>query len=590
MKKPSDKWIRFRISTILVFFCLVSFIIAGRAFQLQVLKRDQLCKLAERQYKKNIPLVPKRGTIYTRGYEELAVTVEVDSIYAEPDSIDTPKLTAKRLASLLPLSRKELEDNLSSSKSFVWLARKVTPSTIERVKSLNIRGIGFVKENRRFYPNGELASHAVGFSGIDGTGLGGIELAHDAQIKGKTELVRAERDALGKRTLPMDFGFEDSLAGNSVVLTIDKTIQYTAEKELAEAVRKSGAKGGTAIVMDPKSGEVLAMANYPQFNPNDLSSTYQATLKNSAIVDTYEPGSTFKVFLLAAALEEGVVTPEEKFNCEKGSLELAGKKITDTHKHGSLTVKEIMKFSSNIGSAKIGGKLGKERFYDYITSFGFGSPTGIELSGEGRGILRSMKTWSKLELATISFGQGISVTPIQMVTAFSAIANGGYLMKPYLVKDVLDRDGKAIKRNQPQIVKKVISGDTASKVTEMLRDAVAEGGTGTEAALNGYDVAGKTGTAQKVSGGRGYAENKHVASFIGFVPAESPELVVLVAIDEPEGIQYGGIVAAPAFKAIAETSLRYLNSPKKNDVEIPVGAAMKVAKADHLPQRRGDAE
>ena len=590
MKKPSDKWIRFRISTILVFFCLVSFIIAGRAFQLQVLKRDQLCKLAERQYKKNIPLVPKRGTIYTRGYEELAVTVEVDSIYAEPDSIDTPKLTAKRLASLLPLSRKELEDNLSSSKSFVWLARKVTPSTIERVKSLNIRGIGFVKENRRFYPNGELASHAVGFSGIDGTGLGGIELAHDAQIKGKNELVRAERDAFGKRTLPMDFGFEDSLAGNSVVLTIDKTIQYTAEKELAEAVRKSGAKGGTAIVMDPKSGEVLAMANYPQFNPNDLSSCSQAALKNRAIVDTYEPGSTFKVFLLAAALEEGVVRPGDKFNCEKGSMELAGKVIHDTHKHGTLTVREIMKFSSNIGSAKIAAKLGKERFYDYITSFGFGSPTGIELNGEGSGILRSMKTWSKLELANVSFGQGVSVTPLQLTTAFSAIANGGYLMKPYLVKDILDRDGKVIKSNQPQIVKKVISGDTASKVTEMLRDAVAEGGTGTEAALNGYDVAGKTGTAQKVSGGRGYAENKHVASFIGFVPAESPELVVLVAIDEPEGIQYGGIVAAPAFKAIAETSLRYLNSPKKNDVEIPVGAAMKVAKADHLPQRRGDAE
>lgn len=580
MKKPSDKWIRFRISTVLVFFCLLSFIIAGRAFQLQVLKRDQLCKLAERQYKKNIPLVPKRGTIYTRGYEELAVTVEVDSTYAEPDSIDTPKLAAKRLAPLLSLSRKELEDQLSSSKSFVWLARKVTPSTIEHVKSLNIRGIGFVKENRRFYPNGELASHVVGFSGIDGTGLGGIELAHDAQIKGKTELVRAERDALGKRTLPMDFGFEDSLAGNSVVLTIDKTIQYTAEKELEEAVRKSGAKGGTAIVMDPKSGEVLAMANYPQFNPNDLSSCSQVALKNRAIVDTYEPGSTFKVFLLAAALEEGVVRPGDKFYCEQGSMELAGKVIHDTHKHGTLTVREIMKFSSNIGSAKIAAKLGKERFYDYITSFGFGSPTGIELNGEGSGILRSMNTWSKLELANLSFGQGVSVTPLQLTTAFSAIANGGFLMKPYLVKDILDRDGKVIKSNQPQIVKKVISGDTASKVTEMLRDAVAEGGTGTEAALNGYDVAGKTGTAQKVSGGRGYTENKHVASFIGFVPAESPELVVLVAIDEPEGIQYGGIVAAPAFRAIAETSLRYLNSPKKNDGQLPAGSALKVAKLD----------
>ena len=579
MKKPKEKWIRFRITTILVFFCLLAFIVAGRAFQLQVLKRDQLCKLAERQYKNKIPLVPKRGTIYSKGYEELAVTVEVDSVYAEPDDIEDPKLASKRLAPVLSVSRKKLEDRFSSSKSFVWLARKVSPSLIKRVKSLDIQGIGFVKENRRFYPNAELASHVVGFSGIDGSGLGGIELAQDTQIKGKVEFVRAERDALGKRTLPKDLGFEDYLTGNSIVLTIDKTIQYTAEKELANAVRKSGAKGGTAIVMDPKTGEVLAMANYPQFNPNDISSYPQADLKNKAIVDTYEPGSTFKVFLLAAALEEGVVKPGDKFFCENGSMEFAGKVIHDTHKHGTLTVREIMKVSSNIGAAKIAVKLGKERYHGYLSSFGFGSPTGIELKGEGSGILRSMKTWSKLELANISFGQGVSVTPLQLTTAFSAIANGGYLMKPYLVKDILDKDGKVIKRNQPQIVKKIISGETALKVTEMLRDAVAEGGTGTAAALAGYDVAGKTGTAQKVSGGRGYAGNKHVASFIGFVPAQSPKLVVLVAIDEPEGVQYGGVVAAPVFKAIAESSLRYLNTPDKNGGEIPEGETMKVAKA-----------
>lgn len=580
MKKPSEKWIRFRISTILVFFCLLAFIVAGRAFQLQVLKRDQLCRLAERQYKNKVPLVPKRGTIYSRGYEELAVTVEVDSIYAEPDAVEDAKLAAKKLAPVLSVSRKELEERLSASKSFVWLARKVSPSLIERVKSLDIQGIGFVKENKRFYPNAELASHVVGFSGIDGSGLGGIELAQDVQIKGKVELIRAERDALGKRTLPNDFGFEESLAGNSVVLTIDKTIQYTAERELAEAVKKSGAKGGTAIVMDPKSGEVLAMANYPQFNPNDLSSYPQAFLKNRAIVDTYEPGSTFKVFLLAAALEEGVVKPEDTFFCENGSMELAGKVIHDTHKYGTLTVSEIMKFSSNIGASKIAAKLGKERYYGYLTSFGFGSPSGIELRGEGSGILRSVNKWSKLDLANVSFGQGVSVTPLQLTTAFSAIANGGYLMRPYLVKDILDRDGKVIKRNQPQIVEKVIGGDTASKVTDMLKDVVAEGGTGTAAALAGYDVAGKTGTAQKVSeGGRGYG-GKHVASFIGFVPAQSPELVVLVAVDEPVGVQYGGVVAAPVFKAIAESSLRYLNTPKKNEGDIPAGGAMKVAKID----------
>lgn len=581
MKKPSEKWVKFRISTILVFFCLLAFIVAGRAFQLQVLKREQLCKLAERQYKNKTPLVPKRGTIYSRGYEELAVTVEVDSVYAEPDSIENPKLAAKRLSPLLSVGRKELEERLSTSKSFVWLARKVSPPAIEKIKSLDIKGVGFVKENKRFYPNAELASHVVGFSGLDGSGLGGIELAQDAQIKGKVEFVRAERDAFGKRTLPKDFGFEDSLTGNSIVLTIDKTIQYTAEKELADAVKKSGAKGGTAIVMDPRTGEVLAMANYPQFNPNDLSSSSQGILKNKAIVDTYEPGSTFKVFLLAAALEEGVVKPGDRFFCENGSMELAGKVIHDTHKHGTLTVREIMKVSSNIGAAKIATKLGKERYYDYLTSFGFGSPTGIELKGEGSGILRSMKTWSKLELANISFGQGVSVTPLQLTTAFSAIANGGYLMKPYLVKDILDREGKVIRRNQPQIVKKVIGGETALKVTEMLRDVVSDGGTGTSAALSGYDVAGKTGTAQKVSeNGRGYSEGKHVASFIGFVPAQSPELVVFVAIDEPVGIQYGGIVAAPAFKAIAETSLRYLNTPKNNEVDIPANGVLKVAKVE----------
>jgi cell division protein FtsI (penicillin-binding protein 3) len=581
MKRREEKWVRFRIKTVLAFFCLFAIVVAGRAFHLQVLNREQLCRLAERQYKNKVPLVPKRGTIYSRGYEELAVTVEVDSIYAEPEDIGDPKVAARVLSPVLSLNQKELERRLSSQRSFVWLERKVSPSFIERVKSLNLQGVGFVKENRRFYPNSELASHVVGFSGVDGNGLSGIELSQDNLIKGKVGFVRAERDALGKRTLPKDFGFEDTLAGSSIVLTIDKTIQYAAERELAEAVRKSKAKGGTVIVMAPKTGEILAMANYPQFNPNDPSFYQQEIVKNRAITDTYEPGSTFKAFLAAAALEEGVVRPEDRFFCENGSMEVAGKVIHDTHKYGTLTVKEIVKYSSNIGATKIATKLGREGYYSYLNAFGFGSPTRIELKGEGEGILRPLKTWSKLDLANISFGQGVSATPIQLTTAFSALANGGYLMKPYLVREILDRDGKVIKRNQPQIIRKVVGGDTASKVTEMLRDVVAEGGTGTAAALNGYDVAGKTGTAQKVSeGGRGYAGGKHVASFIGFAPADSPELVVFVAIDEPVGVQYGGVVAAPAFKAIAETSLRYLNAPKKSDEQTPIGGAMKVAKAD----------
>lgn len=579
MKKQDEKWIRFRISTILIFFCLLASFVAGRAFQLQVLKREQLGRLAEIQYKNKIPLVPKRGTIYSRGYEELAVTVEADSVYAEPGRIENPKLSARKLAPVLSTAQKELEKHLSATKSFVWLARKVPPSVVERVKSLGLPGVGFVKENKRFYPNSELASHVVGFSGVDGSGLSGIELTHDGEIRGKTEFIRAERDALGKRTLPKDFGFEDSLAGSSIVLTIDKTIQYSAEKELAEAVKKSGAKGGTAIVMAPKTGEVLAMANYPQFNPNDLSSSSQEAMKNKAIVDTYEPGSTFKTFVIAAALEEGTVRPDDKFFCENGSMDLAGKVIHDTHKHGTLTIKEILKFSSNIGAAKIAMALGKEKYYHYLNAFGFGEPTKIELNGEAAGQVRSLNNWSKLDLANVSFGQGISVTPLQLVTAFSVIANGGYLMKPYLVKEVLDRDGKVIKRNQPQIVRKVVSGEAASKVTEMLRGVVSDGGTGTAAAMDGYDVAGKTGTAQKVAeNSRGYARGKHVASFIGFVPTETPELAILVIIDEPVGVQYGGVVAAPVFKAIAESSLRYLNTPRRNDGDVNGNGTVRVAK------------
>ncbi|MBI3753343.1 MAG: penicillin-binding protein [Deltaproteobacteria bacterium] len=515
--------------------------------------------MADSQHLKTMKVIPMRGTIYDRGMQELAVSAEADSVYAQPANIEDAKKTASLLASALSLDKKELEAGFASKRSFVWVKRQLDFAEAAKVRRLDIPGIGFIKEGKRFYPSPHLASHLIGFVGRDSKGLEGIESGYDEYLAGAHGRLTEERDALGNEILFNSAAMETS-RGKDLVLTIDKTIQYIAEKELLKVVSNTNAKDGMVIVMAPKTGEVLAMANAPQFNP-DIFFEYAnpGIWRNRAIADAFEPGSTFKAFLLAALFEEGAAKSDDLFFCGEGNYSVADRTFHDVEKFGWLSLARIIKYSSNIGAAKAGDRLGKERLYRYMKEFGFGSKTGIGLPGEASGSVPPLKAWSKVTLGNISFGQGLSVTGIQLLSAFSAIANKGYLMRPYIVKKVVNEDGAAIEEFHPSVVRRVISEETASRVTRVLKEVTGNDGTGAKAAIDGFEVAGKTGTAQKpdLSQG-GYASNKYVSSFIGFVPADNPELAILVVVDEPSGEFYGGAIAAPVFKEVAVQSLTYL--------------------------------
>ena len=562
MRDRKEKWARIRIRLIGVVFAFFFAITVARAFYLQIIEKEQLVRLAERQYQKIVPLTPVRGVIYDRNNAPLAVSIEMDSCYAEPRSIDNVRDVAARLAPFLGMSRETLGRKLNGNRNFAWLQRRMPPDLVQKIKELDLDGIGFVKETKRFYPNGEVASHVIGFTGLDPDGLEGVELKYNSTILGSTGYLVTERDALGRDVAQKGTVVTKASKGQNVTLSLDKNIQYITEKELAKAVTDSGAKGGMALVVEPQSGRVLAMANYPSFNPNAYSRYSPSFLRNKTIVDSFEPGSTFKVFLIAAALEEKVVTPNDAFNCENGSYSIGGRTIHDTHKYGRLTVADILKYSSNIGAAKIGGRLGQERLYNHLKDFGFGARSGIDLPGEAYGYLRNGSQWFGVDLATISFGQGVSATALQLVMAVSAVANGGMLMKPYVVEKISDENGVEMEQISPQERRRVISPETARVMARMMEGVATEGGTGMNAAVEGYRVAGKTGTAQKVDPvTRGYSVDKRTASFVGFIPADNPKLVILVVVDEPKTSPYGGVVAAPAFSAIAQQSLCYLKVP-----------------------------
>ena len=458
---------------------------------------------------------------------------------------------------------------MKNHRSFEWVQRKISSKEAEQIKALQLPGIFFLKENRRFYPNSQLAAHLIGFVGLDSKGLEGIEFQYDALLNGKNRVWAAARDALGREIAMGKLPFEKEDHYRNIVLTIDKPIQHITEAELDRGVEKWGAKGGMAIAMDPLTGKILAMASYPTFNPNQFIQSRSKSWRNGAVSDVFEPGSLFKVFLAAAALEEHVVRPSDSFHCENGSYTVYDRTIHDTSKHGWLTFQQIIKFSSNIGASKVGEKMGKERFYRYISAFGFGEKTGINLPGEGKGILRHPRYWPPVALDTISFGQGISVTGIQLVTALSAIANGGFLMKPYVVEKITNEKGEVVQSFQPETIRKVVSGETAKKVTMLLKATTEKGGTGEGAVPAGYEVAGKTGTAQKVDSLLGgYSENRYISGFMGFAPAEAPKIALLVVIDEPQGGNYGGVVAAPIFKAIMEKVLPYLQVVPKGTIVV----------------------
>lgn len=574
MIEKKEKWARVRMRFVALLFAVVFVATAGRAFYLQVLNNDRLVKLAEKQHQRIVALTPARGAIYDRTNAPFAVSIEMDSCYAETRNMDNIPQEAAQLAPLLGYGVQELEAKLKGAKNFVWLARRIPPEQARKVKALGLEGVGFVKESKRFYPNSQVAAHVVGFTGIDPGGLEGVEKKYDATILGNTGFLVTERDALG-RDIALKKGSEGKSGskGNNVVLTLDKNVQYIAEKELTNAVVKSGAKAGIAIVMEPDTGRVLAMANYPSFNPNSFAEYGQAVLRNRAIADSFEPGSTFKIFLVASALEAGVIRPGDMFNCENGSYSMFGRTIHDTHKYGALSVPQILKYSSNIGAAKIGSRLGPERLYAALTGFGFGEKSSIDLPGEASGMLRPQSKWYGIDLATISFGQGVTATALQITNAVSVVANGGNLMKPYLVDRIVDDNGVVLQQFAPQVKRRILSPETAKTVARMLEGVVVEGGTGTGAAVEGYRVAGKTGTAQKVEG-RGYSADKRTASFVGFVPLDKPRLAIMIVIDEPTTSTYGGVVAAPAFSAIAQQTLCYLNvPPDKNVVAKKKGAA-----------------
>ena len=545
-------------------FTVLFALVALRALDLAVLRGPALARLAAMQHHQRIELLPHRGPIVDRSGDPLALSVDVPSIYVRPRELRAAGADARlpALATALHMPPRALRAKLASSQPFVWLKRQALPREAETVARLELPGVYTVTEGRRFYPHGNLAAHVLGFVGVDSQGLEGLEQRYDRVIRGEPQYLEFDRDARGREMFTGGVGAAPD-QGNRLELTLDAAIQEATERELQSGVAAARAVGGAAVVLDPATGEVLALANVPTYNPNEPGDAadrrWRDRVRNRAITDPYEPGSTFKAVLAAAAIEEHLVTPGELFFCEHGRFQAGGRTIHDAHPYGWLSFAEVIQFSSNIGATKVGERLGRDRYHRYLRAFGFGNRTGIELPGETPGIMRPVESWSRIDLATLSFGQGVSVTPLQMSTAFAAIANGGTLLRPYVVRRIVAPGGEVVLENEPMAVRRVISTRSARTTTELLRRVVEEeGGTGTKARLEEFPVAGKTGTAQKVDPTTGGYSSKRIGSFAGFVPADEPRAVILVLIDEPSTSSYGGVVAAPVFRAIAAAVLKRL--------------------------------
>lgn len=563
LDKP--RWRVFIVATLLIaLFAMVSV----KALELQILDRERAFKIARKQHRGTSTLLPRRGKIFDRNGKELAVNIDVKSIYANPKKVTKPSETAKILSEKLDLSQKKILNRVSSDKSFVWIKRLADSESVEELQNLDITGLGYIPEPKRIYPNGHLLGQVIGITDIDSIGIEGIEYRYDRLLTGKTRKITLKRDARGHKILNDPSEIQDidqyKTSGHDIVLTIDSQIQYIVERQLKEGIEEMGGEKGMAIIMNPETGEVLAMASYPFLDPNNFSKFPEVNRRNLPIWYAHEPGSTMKVFLASSALDDKKVNPNSKFNCENGRRRIGSAVIRDIKPRGTLTVAEIVKYSSNIGASKIGELLGRDKYYKYLNKFGFGKKTGIGLPGESSGILAAPRKWGPIELATISFGQGISVTSLQLVTALSAIANGGYLMKPYVIEKIVGPDGNVIEQNSPEVVTRAISYDTSYQMKQIMQDVV-ENGTGKKAQIPGFSVAGKTGTAQipnPKSGG--YYSDRYIASFIGFAPVEDPAIVMVVVVEAPRKKTHGGSVAAPIFKQIAEKVLFHMGlSPKK---------------------------
>jgi len=554
--------VKARLILVVTVMALWSGGVIARLYQLQVVDHEIYRQRAAGQHHRRVVLQPPRGTIYDVRGRDLALSVDADSVWADPSQIEDPKGTARGLANVLNLDVQKLEKSLASEREFVWIARQLDRPEADEVRQLKLAGVGFLKESKRYYPMRELAAQVLGFAGLDNKGLEGLEQIYNDVIAGEPAERQVLRDARRGTVLLPDISFGEARAGKNLHLTIDSWIQHLLETELAAVYRRTRARSASAVLLDPHTGAILAMASLPTFDPNHFSRSSRESWRNRAVMDAFEPGSTFKVITAAAALEGNLVDPEDVFDCEHGSVVVQGVRIHDHKSFGDLTFREVLAKSSNVGAIKTGLLVGKQSLYEQIVEFGFGRLTGVDLPGESRGILRTVERWPKRATAYISFGQNLSVTTLQMVTAFAAVANGGTLFSPYIVTGV-GQNGKVLDRHRrPRRVSNPISASTA-RTLERLLESVVTDGTGKKAAIPGYRVAGKTGTAQKASENGGYAARKFVASFVGFAPAREPAIVGMVVIDEPEPAlgYHGGDVAAPVFSAVVGPTLLYLGIP-----------------------------
>lgn len=540
----------------------------ARLFFIQFFRSSYLSGIAKKQHNLYVELEPIRGAIFDCNLKSQAINLPTDSLFASPNQIpDKDKsLVIRQLSAVLNLDRAYLEERLSRKKSFVWIARKLTPEQSEAIKRLNIKGLGFLKESKRSYPNSYLASHVIGFAGLDNTGLEGLELAFDKYLKGEAGWALYLRDArqkkldlLEKMVLPKN--------GLDLVLTIDEVIQYIAERELDKAFKAYHAKAASIVVMNPHTGAILALANRPSYDLNEHSNISKDELRNRAICDLFEPGSVFKIVTASAALEEKKASEEDKFFCENGSYQVVSHTLHDHRPHGWLTFREVIEQSSNIGTTKVAQILGPGLLYRYIKLFGFGSKLGIDLPGEISGIAKEPRAWSKISIAAIPIGQEVGVTTLQLAAAISVIANGGQLMKPYVVEEIRDKYAETLKKFSPTLIRKAISVDTASRLKDILIGVVEEG-TGKLAKVPDVRCAGKTGTAQKLEANGTYSHNKFIATFIGFAPADDPLIAIAVSIDEPRGSYFGGVVAAPVFKNVAGEAIAYLKTNQPQNLVV----------------------
>ena len=580
-----------RLIQVFAFLAAWAVVVVARLVQVQLVRHEHYVTRAQRQQERTLDLNPVRGSIKDTRGRVLAESIAAESIYADPQSISDRRGVARKLAAVpgLGLTAREIESKLRGSGSFAWIARQLPLETTAEVRKLGLPGIYFIEAHRRTYPRSMLGANVIGYVGVDGDGLAGIEHSFARYLQGTPGKVTLLKDARKGVYLVGGDGANRPKDGQHVVLTIDSVVQFIAERALKGAVEKYRASGGSVVVMEPNTGDILAMASWPTYDPNRFRDFTPVAWKNRNVQDFYEPGSTFKIVTAAAGLEEQLVTPSQILDCANGEITIGNITIHehDSHKYGFLSFEDVIVNSSNVGTVRVGLALGQQRMYDWVRKFKFGERTGLPLPGESPGLVRRVSRWTQVSPASISIGQEIGATPLQIVRAVSAVATGGLLVEPRIVKRVIDDEGNVVyepPRGKPQ---RVMSEKTAAVLNEILKNVVVRG-TGEKAALAEHVVAGKTGTAQKAVGRLGYVDGRYVGSFAGYVPADRPRLAILVVIDEPRGEHYGGSVAAPAFREIAEGTLRYMGVPpslpsRSIQVDRPLLAAFSQPRAQSGP-------